>query len=357
MQESKEDIEQRSKLINDDKLRALHPVHIAIACNGAIFIGKLGMYAFGGSSSMLAECVHSLADVCNQILLRVGILGSLKAPDDTYNYGFNRERFVWALISAVGIFCLGAGVNVVHGIHNIADPQPVEHVLESIGVLALSAVAEGYSLMVAYKHMKETAKRNNMGLWEAIQKGRDPTTVAILAEDGAAVAGLGIAGGCLAATHFTNSGVYDAIGSVSIGVLLGVTAMHLIQINRHGLLGRSMNPIVTQQILTKLQTDEVVAKVFDVKTEEIGPGEYRFKAEIDFNGETIVKGYLDRCGREDLYGAIRAATLSPDDKAMDAVMMKYGEEIVQSLGDEVDRIERDIRTIEPRLTHVDIETN
>jgi hypothetical protein len=162
----------RQSRVRAEKLRALKPVGIAIAANSAIFVAKLAIWTVGGSSAMFAEAVHSLADVCNQYLLRVGILRSMKGPDAVYNYGYSRERFVWSLISAVGIFCLGAGVNIVHGAHGLTHPQPVEAIAESLGVLALSCVVEGYSLKVAYDHLKESARRDAMGIWEFVRLGR-----------------------------------------------------------------------------------------------------------------------------------------------------------------------------------------
>jgi zinc transporter 9 len=195
------------------------------------------------------------------------------------------------LSTQVGIFCLGSGVNIVHGAHGLTHPQPVEAILPSLGVLALSLVVEGYSLKVAYEHLQESARRDKLGLWEFVQLGRsarrcthlslslslslslfpthsplvprsphlthghgwrsDPTTAAVLAEDAAAVAGLGIAGACLTAAHLTGLSHYDAAGSVLVGGLLGVTAVHLINVNRNGLLGRSMSPDVCEQILVR----------------------------------------------------------------------------------------------------------
>ncbi|XP_075264395.1 uncharacterized protein LOC142356350 [Convolutriloba macropyga] len=130
---------------------ALHAINIAIAANFVIFLSKLGVYCVSGSSAMLAEAIHSIADVANQGLLRTGVLKSLQGPTPSHPYGYSRDRFVWSLISAVGIFCLGAGVSIVHGINSFMHEYAVENLGWGMLVLAISLVLEGYSLAVALK--------------------------------------------------------------------------------------------------------------------------------------------------------------------------------------------------------------
>lgn len=102
-----------------------------------------------GSSAMLAEAVHSVADVVNQGLLHVGINSSSKAPDTNYNYGYRRERFVWSLISAVGVFFMGSGVSVMHGLHGMCNPvHDIEHIWVGLSVLGASAAIDSFSLAV-----------------------------------------------------------------------------------------------------------------------------------------------------------------------------------------------------------------
>ena len=125
--------------------RALHAVNVAIKANAAIFVCKICAYGVTGSSAMLAEAVHSVADVVNQGLLHVGINSSTKAPDTNYNYGYRRERFVWSLISAVGVFFMGSGVSVMHGLHGMWNPaHEIEHIWVGISVLG-KAVVQSHS--------------------------------------------------------------------------------------------------------------------------------------------------------------------------------------------------------------------
>jgi len=347
--------------IKRETVAALRPVHMALLCNGVICVGKFGMYTMSGSSVMFAEAVHSLADFCNQYLLRIGITKSMRAPDSQYNYGYSRDRFVWSLISAVGIFCLGAGVNIQAGVHAMMDPHSIENIMPSLAVLGASGIVDMYSFIVAHKFLKQSAEREAMGLSEYLRSGRDPSSAAILAEDGVAVLGVCVAGACLGASHMTGNAMYDGLGSVLVGGLLAAVAVQLIRLNRSQLLGRSMSPTTMHRIKTLIQDDPVVKSVHDIKTEEIGPGQFRFKAEVEFCGRMIVENYLNRRklkGREEIYQAFRKASLAEDDNnAMQAMMLQYGEEVVEALGDEVDRLEKAIYTLEPRIIHVDIETH
>ena len=290
--------------VANDK-RALHAVNVAMYSNAAIFLCKAGAYAVTGSSAMLAEAVHSVADIVNQGLLRVGINSSAKAPDAKYNYGYRRERFVWSLISAVGVFFMGSGVSVMHGVHNIMHPSPLEHIWVGLGVLAASAAIDSYSLHVAYEALKTNARAKEMSLDEFVRSGHDPTSVAVVAEDAAAVAGCAIAGAALVATQHFGTSVFDAAGSIAVGGLLGTTAMYLINSNRLLLLGRSLGPEKMRRITDAVRADPVVEEVYRAKSEELGPGTYRFVAEIEFSGSRSGGEVLGPRGRRQARAAAR----------------------------------------------------
>lgn len=338
--------------------RALKAVHTAIGCNTAILVCKLGAYGVSGSPSMLAESIHSVADIVNQALLQVGITNSNRKPDAAFNYGYRRERFVYSLISAVGIFFLGAGFSVMHGIHGVMDPMPAENISIGIAVLAASAALEAFSLKVAYESLRDNAHAQGMTLTEFVKSGKDPTSVSVVAEDAAAVLGCGIAGTALLAAQATGNPIYDACGSIAVGGLLGVTAMYLINSNRLLLLGRSLGADKMQAITEHMRRDPVVEEVYFAKSEELGAGTYRFAAEVEFSGKKIVERYLAKNKRRmELHSKFNEASLSANGTAMDAALAHYGEEIVQAVGDEVDRMEKEIVKIEPSIHYVDIETN
>ncbi|EEH57471.1 cation diffusion facilitator family [Micromonas pusilla CCMP1545] len=360
----------RTDAAND--VRALHAVNVAIKANTAIFACKLGAYAVTGSSAMLAEAVHSVADVVNQGLLHVGINSSTRAPDAKYNYGYRRERFVWSLISAVGVFFMGSGVSVAHGVHSAWNPMELEHIWIGLGVLGASAAIDSYSLLVAYRALVDNAAAKEMTLREFVESGHDPTSVAVVAEDLAAVSGCAIAAGALFATQVTGNAIFDAAGSgafvftlvpirpLAVGGLLGLTATYLINANRMLLLGRSLGSEKMDRIQREIRADPVVEEVYRAKSEELGPGTFRFVAEIEFSGTKARSRYLDQgdgAKREQLHGMFRAAAAREEPVDLDAALKMYGEEVVTAVGDEVDRIEKAIVRVEPSIHYVDLETN
>lgn len=337
--------------------RELHTVNVAISANIAIFFAKLATYLASGSSAMLAESIHSLADIGNQLLLRTGIQRSKKAPSALHPYGYMKDKFVWSLISAVGIFCLGAGVTVVHGFHGLFVQTQLEHLTAGLTVLGVSLLLEGYSLLVAIRTVTAGAASQGLPFAEFVKRGMDPTSIAVMMEDGAACAGLVIAAIATYVTWVTGNSIFDAIGSISVGVLLGATAIFLIQRNRQLLIGRSMNVPDMAKVLNHLRRDPVVKAIYDAKSEEIGPGIYRFKAEIDFSGEQVVQRHMSRLGRELLYHRIEAASSTDDRKALELVLQEYGKDMVGALGAEVDRLENEVRELVPGLRHIDLETD
>uniref|UniRef100_A0A0E0KNS1 Cation efflux protein transmembrane domain-containing protein n=1 Tax=Oryza punctata TaxID=4537 RepID=A0A0E0KNS1_ORYPU len=309
------------------------------------------------SHVMLAELVHSVADFANQALLAYGLSSSRRAPDALHPYGYSKERFVWSLISAVGIFCLGSGATIVHGVQNLWNSQPPENIHYAALVIGGSFLIEGASLLVAIKAVKKGAAAEGMSIWDYIWRGHDPTSVAVMTEDGAAVTGLAIAAASLVAVQTTGNAMYDPIGSIIVGNLLGMVAIFLIQRNRHALIGRAIDDHDMQRVLEFLKADPVVDALYDCKSEVIGPGFFRFKAEIDFNGVVLVQNYLERTGRGEWAKQFREASMSEDDTDLIRVMSNYGEDVVEALGYEVDRLESEIQKIVPGIRHVDIEAH
>ncbi|KAH7444612.1 hypothetical protein KP509_02G085200 [Ceratopteris richardii] len=340
--------------VHDHSQRA---VVIALWCNFLVFCLKCGVWVMTTSHVMLAEAVHSLADLANQALLFYGLVSSRRAPDEIHPYGYSKERFVWSLISAVGIFCLGSGATIVDGVSNLWRAELPDNMYIAAMVIAGSLVIEGASLLVAVSAVRKGASAEGMTLWDYCWRGHDPTAVAVMMEDGAAVTGLAIAGISLVAVCLTGNPIYDPVGSILVGNLLGIVAIFLIQRNRHALLGRAMDNHDMRLVLDFLSSDPVVDAVYDCKSEVIGPRSYRFKAEIDFNGVVIVQNYLKRTGRETWTNQFKDAINDPDGAALERVMFEYGEEVVTALGSEVDRLEREIQRLVPGIQHVDIETH
>jgi zinc transporter 9 len=167
----------------------LRVVAIAMAANFAMFLLKTWAAYHSGSSAMVSEALHSLADSLNQCLLLYGIYRSMQKPDPEHPYGFQSERYAWALVSGVGIFFLGGGVSIQHGIHGLLHPQPLGHLGTAVGVLIANFAVDGYSMKTAWVELKEKAREQGVDPWEYLRKGSDPTTSAVFYEDLAALSG------------------------------------------------------------------------------------------------------------------------------------------------------------------------
>ena len=205
-------------------------VYAAIGANSVITVTKLTAFAFTGSGAMLSEGIHSFADVCNQTLLALGIHKAKKEPDHTHPYGYGRDSFIWAMISAVGIFFLGCGFTLYHGVHSLLHPEGVEitHIGVAGGVLLFSFLLESWTLWVAYKAVKESAEATSMTFSEYLKEGPDPMAVAVLLEDAAAVFGVCVASLCIGLFVLTGNPIWDAVGSLLISALLGTVAIFLV---------------------------------------------------------------------------------------------------------------------------------
>ncbi|KAF3430969.1 hypothetical protein FNV43_RR25699 [Rhamnella rubrinervis] len=345
------------KKIEVNDYHSQRAVTTALWCNFLVFSLKFGVWLVTSSHVLLAEVVHSIADFANQALLAYGLSSSRRAPDALHPYGYSKERFVWSLISAVGIFCLGSGATIVHGIQNLWTSQPPENIQYAALVIGGSFIIEGASLIVAVQAVKKGAAAEGMKVRDYIWRGHDPTSVAVMTEDGAAVTGLAIAGASLVAVNMTGNAIYDPIGSIIVGNLLGMVAIFLIQRNRHALIGRAMDVHDMEKVLHFLKNDPAVDAVYDCKSEVIGPGFFRFKAEIDFNGVEVVQNHLSRTGRDEWARQFREAAKEKTDDALLKVMSNYGEEVVVALGSEVDRLENEIQQLVPGIRHVDIEAH
>ncbi|PWA74362.1 hypothetical protein CTI12_AA252160 [Artemisia annua] len=200
------------------------------------------------------------------------------------------------------VFSLKFGVWIATSSHVMLAEvvhSPPRNIFYAALVIGGSFIIEGASLAVAVDAVRKGAAAEGMTIRDYVWRGHDPTALAVMTEDGAAVTGLAIATASLVAVKLTGNPIYDPIGSIIVGNLLGVVAIFLIQRNRHALIGRAIDDNDMKRVLEFLKNDPVVDSVYDCKSEMIGPGFFRFKAEIDFNGVILVQNYLSRTGPED----------------------------------------------------------
>ncbi len=320
----------------------------------AVYAAILGNSAATGSAAMLSEGIHSVADVGNQALLALGIKKSEEPPSPEYPYGRRRERFVWALISAVGIFFLGAGVSVYHGVDTLLHPHFDAEDFRShlgilVGVLSFSLVVEGATLLLALRAVN--AERDGRGFLEWFHESPDPMAAAVLLEDGAAVTGVLIAGACVAATYITGDPIFDAVGSILIGFMLGGVAILLVQRNRELLIGETPDPDLIDRISDVIRQDPTVESLHDAKAVVLGSDSIRYKAEIEFDGRELARRVAVRKNLvDDVVGLTDAI-------ALQRYLELFGEQVLEELGNSVDRIEKAATEAVPQLAHMDLEAD
>lgn len=320
-------------------------VSAAIVGNGLVAVAKFAAFLFTGSGAMLSEAIHTFADLLNQVLLLVGIVRSDRQPNRNYHYGFKSERYVWALISAVGIFFLGCGVTVYHGIRSLMHPHELEGLSWAIGTLILSFVIEAIVLAIAIYQVRKEAK--GRPLLEFLRREADPAAVAVVLEDAAACLGVLMALGAILLSLWTGDTRWDAYGSIAIGLLLGAIAIWLIQRNSQLLVGASIPAHLTRQIRQILSQNPAVEEIVDLKTRVLDTETYRIKADVHFDGKALARKL--KPGLKEDYEAIRSY------EDFEAFTQTFGDELVDLLATEIDAIERKIRDEIPQAEHMDIE--
>ena len=209
----------------------------AIGINGGNTLLKFVAWLVTGSHAMFSEVIHSVADTLNQVILAYGIKSSAKKADEAHPYGYTNMQYVSSLISGVGIFCLGAGLSVYHGIDGLINPHGMESMNVAYAILGMSFISESVTLYLAIKSIKESASFENMGFLEYVFRGYDPCVNVVLLEDTAAVLGVVIAAASMSLSQQYGSHIPDAIGSIVIGGLLGTVATFMITTNSNLLVG------------------------------------------------------------------------------------------------------------------------
>jgi len=322
-----------------------------ISANALVTIGKFVAFAFSGSGAMLSEGIHSAADTTNQSLLLLGLKRSERGPDEAHPYGYGGERFFWGLVSALGIFFLGAGVTLYHGVHGLMHPEPATHTWITWAVLGGAIVLEGGAFVVAWLGMSRDAETAGVSPWVYVSEGRDPTMAAILMEDGAAVLGLLMAVAGIGLEQTTGEPLWDAVATCSIGVLLAVVAIILVIMNRRFLLAPSIDEGTREQIRETLEAQSSVDGVTDLQGVILTLGRYKVNVDVDFKGQALAERIL---GRSDIAEIVDRAQTQ---EGLEAFLGEFAEDVVTELGTEMDNLEAAVRESVPAVAHLDLEAD
>ncbi|ASY33195.1 putative transport protein [Streptomyces sp. Tu6071] len=250
----------------------------ALSANLAIAVSKFVAFAFSGSSSMLAEGVHSVADSGNQALLLLGKKRSERAATPQHPFGYGRERFLYAFLVSIVLFSVGGMFALYEGYEKIKHPHELEHWYWPVGVLVFAIIAEGLSFRTAVKESNTT--RGTMSWVEYIRRAKAPELPVVLLEDFGALIGLVLALGGVGLSLATGDGVWDGIGTLCIGVLLILIALVLAAETKSLLVGEAANPQIEETISASLVDGTLVTGVIHMRTLHLGPEELLVAAKI-----------------------------------------------------------------------------
>jgi cation diffusion facilitator family transporter len=250
----------------------------------AIAVTKFVVAGITGSSAMLSEGIHSAVDTFNGILLLVGLKLSQRPATPEHPFGHGKELYFWSLIVAVLIFGVGGGLSFYEGVLQLRHPKPMQDAMWNYVVLAVAAVFEGSSLIFALRQfLKQTG---NTPFWKALQRSKDPTTYAVLAEDSAALVGLVVAALGIALSQRFDKPRFDGAASIIIGLLLAGVAIVLILQSRGLLIGEGIRPETARAIRSIALRQPKVRDVGRVLSMYIGSDDVLVTMDLDFDDGT-----------------------------------------------------------------------
>jgi len=259
---------------------SVRTIIIAFSANLIIAIAKLIAGVISRSSGMIAEAAHSFADTLNEILLGISLRRARQPADALHPMGHGREQFLWAFLAAIGSFLIGGCLSIGLAIRSFQVGGETTRTLIAWIVLAVSFVADGTSWLQSMRQARAQAREFGRGLWNYIVRASDPIVRAVVVEDSAALIGLVLAALGLLISHFTKSGVPDAIASLLIGLLLAATAVGLARPLADFLVGRSMPADELAELRKILEASPAVEQVLSLQAVYSGPEEVILAAKI-----------------------------------------------------------------------------
>jgi len=250
----------------------------ALTANLGIAVSKFVAFAFTGSSSMVAEGVHSLADSGNQVLLLVGGRRAQRQANEEHPFGYGSARYVYAFVVSVVLFSLGGLFALYEGWHKVHNPEPLTSPQWAFGVLLVAIVLEGFSLRTAVRESNVT--RAGAPWWSFVRHAKAPELPVVLLEDTGALVGLVVALLGVTAAVVTGNGRWDGVGSLTIGVLLVVIAVFLAAEMTSLLIGEGASDADLLAIRAAIEAGDDIERIIHLRTLHIGPEEILVAAKI-----------------------------------------------------------------------------
>jgi cation diffusion facilitator family transporter len=286
--------EKRDEAVDDEADDAQSTAHghgtraviAALLANLAVATAKFVGFAVTGSSSMLSEGVHSVADSGNQGLLLLGGRRAKKAATEEHPFGYGRERYFWSFVVALVWVSLGCLFAIYEGLHKIEHPEPIQSPQWAFGILGFAILAEGFSFRTAAKEASKI--KGTASYWQYIRRAKAPELPVVLLEDLGALVGLVLAIAGVTASVVTDDGRWDGYGSVAIGILLGIIAVILVIEMKSLLIGEGASRKDVEAIRAAIEIDPDVIRVIHLRTEHLGPEELLVGTKVEFLHELTV---------------------------------------------------------------------
>ncbi len=247
---------------------SIRAILYALAANGGIAVCKFAASLYTGSNTLLAEAIHSLADCVNQVFLLLGMRESRRPPDRSHPMGYGRVVYFWAMMVALLLFFMGGAFSVMEGIAHLQHPETMQNATVAMVVLGVAFVLEALSLFGAMKEIRRIAKGKPFLRW--FRETRQSELMVVAGEDIAALLGLGIAFVAVVLTVMTGNPIWDAIGSISVGILLMVVAFFITREVKAMITGESADPEMQAAIQAHIEAQEQVECVINLITLQWG---------------------------------------------------------------------------------------
>lgn len=274
---------------------------VALTANLLIALAKLVGGVLSGSSSMLAEAAHSVADTINQVFLLASLKVAARPADTDHPFGYGKARFFWSLLAAVGIFVAGAVFSVYEGVHTLLHGSDSSGILVPYAVLGVALVAEGSSWLKALGQVRREAAEADRPLLQHIRASKDPTVKTVLSEDSAAVVGLLLAAIGVGMHELTGQSWWDGAAAIAIGLLLAVVAFLLGRDTQDLLIGEAADPTLVLDVHRRLAAAPEVDAVVELLTMHLGPDSVLVAARLDLVDDLSaneVEDFSSRLDRE-----------------------------------------------------------
>jgi cation diffusion facilitator family transporter len=272
---------------------SLRAVLAALAANTLIATAKGIAAALTGSSALLAETLHTVADTGNEVFLYVAIRRSAREPDPTHPFGYGPERYYWALLAAIGMFVIGGAVSIWEGVRALVHPAALEDFWVGVAVLLVALTLDGASRTVAIRTLRVQARQRGVTVRTLLRESPDPTVTTVYLEDTADVLGALLALAALVLHKLTGSAAPDAVATLAIGCLLVYIAVRLIGRNRQLLTNQAVPERYVEQMRERISAQAGVEELRAIEAIYLGPGQVLVAADVRMDPRLDAEGVAE----------------------------------------------------------------